>query len=131
MSVTSVMNFLHGVQLVWIAMANMMDEWLMYVLPIFSSATSNIDYCECMIVSKMPRSFRTRGERVTLSLRRRRARDGIKVFVFALRRYALRIRFCVCFARLRRRRRWRVYRRARKVGSRAEKVIFGSGTRKA
>ena len=53
MSVTSVMNFLHGVQLVWIAMANMMDEWLMYVLPIFSSATSNIDYCECMIVSKM------------------------------------------------------------------------------
>ena len=53
MSVTSVMNFLHGVQLVWIAMANMMDEWLMYVLPIFSSATSNIDYNECMIVSKM------------------------------------------------------------------------------
>ena len=46
MSVTSVMNFLHGVQLVWIAMANMMDEWLMYVLPIFSSATSNIDYSD-------------------------------------------------------------------------------------
>ena len=53
MSVTSVMNFLHGVQLVWIAMANMMDEWLMYVLPIFSSATSNIDYNECIIVSNM------------------------------------------------------------------------------